>query len=247
MSTEAEDHDGPDDNLQPDPLLKSGAFIDLEANNGYSESETRSYPTTSSREAPVEPLRTIRPSTPVHYSNAASPEPHGEPSPQVDQRGGSGPSSDPSLSEVLDWLPPGWRVHSRVRASGASAGAKDKYYHHLESGRRFRSKKEVISFLGTGQETGQKKKRPSSSAGDSPAENGSQSKKSKKSATRVTAAVKKFNFDDVPAKVKWELTDIYEGSWRPSLGGGERVPEMTRQQWADTFTHLTMLNGGKPT
>ncbi|GAB2218890.1 hypothetical protein Droror1_Dr00002123 [Drosera rotundifolia] len=143
-----------------------------------------------------------------------------------------------SDAEVPDWLPAGWRVDTRVRAAGASAGTKDKYYFHLETGRRFRSKAEVMSFLETGV-TGQKK-RTTNGAGESSPENGSHSKRSKKAAPKISAAVKNFNFDDVPAKVKWELTDIHEGTWRPFLDVGVSVPESTRQQWAETFTYLTM-------
>ncbi|KAL9265335.1 Methyl-CpG-binding domain-containing protein [Drosera capensis] len=112
------------------------------------------------------------------------------------------------------------------------------YYIHLETGHRFRSKAEVMSFLETGV-TGQKK-RTMNGAGESPLKNGSHSKRSRKAAPKISAAVKNFNFDDVPAKVKWELTDIHEGTWRPLLDVGVSVPESTRQQWAETFTYLTM-------
>ncbi|KAK8637569.1 hypothetical protein V6N13_136045 [Hibiscus sabdariffa] len=56
------------------------------------------------------------------------------------------------------WLPPGWLIEDRVRSSGATAGLVDRYYFEPSSGRRFRSKKEVLYFLETGSPPPKRKK-----------------------------------------------------------------------------------------
>eukprot|EP00250_Pteridium_aquilinum_P035034 c8498_g1_i1 orf=180-1904(+) len=56
-----------------------------------------------------------------------------------------------------DWLPKGWIVELKTRGTGGSAGSKDKYYFDPTSNRRFRSKKDVVEFLGT---TKRKRGRP---------------------------------------------------------------------------------------
>ncbi|GMH12277.1 hypothetical protein Nepgr_014118 [Nepenthes gracilis] len=163
--------------------------------------------------------------------------------PLRDQRGGSEPAGDPSLSDVPDWLPQGWRVESRARSSGASAGTKDKYYVDPILNCRFRLTKEVLFFL----ETGQKKRRTANSNGDTLSANNSRSQKQKKFGSKVAALVENFNFEDVPAKVKWAMTDVLEGSWRPLLGGVKRVAETAKQEWAAAFTYLSLQNGGGAT
>ncbi|GMG98264.1 hypothetical protein Nepgr_000104 [Nepenthes gracilis] len=244
MPTDGEEPNSPD-HIQPDPLLKQGAFIDP-STNGCPQSEITTDPDVSLQDPPDygEPLGSAGPSTPIHnpdYSDAGTPPCA---TPLREHWGGSEPASDPSPAEVTDWLPLGWRVEFRVRSSGASAGTKDKYYVDPVSNSRFRSKKEVLFFLETGQK---KKKRAVNSDGDTPSANNSHSQKRKKSASKATVSVKNFNFDDVPAKVKWSLTDVYEGLWRPLLGGVERVAETAKQEWAATFTYLTLQNGGRAT
>eukprot|EP00249_Psilotum_nudum_P017758 c26476_g1_i1 orf=241-2415(-) len=49
-----------------------------------------------------------------------------------------------------DWLPEGWMTEIKIRVSGNSAGARDKYFFDPVTKRRFRSKKEVFCFLETG-------------------------------------------------------------------------------------------------
>ncbi|KAL9274802.1 hypothetical protein AKJ16_DCAP19865 [Drosera capensis] len=90
--------EGDDDtSLPPDPLLKPGAFIEPEPDDD---------------DAPVaaEPLSFDRPSTPVHYSEPGE---------------NAGEDGDAAV-DVPDWLPIGWRMESRVRVSGVSAGHRDK-------------------------------------------------------------------------------------------------------------------------
>lgn len=58
-----------------------------------------------------------------------------------------------------DWLPKGWLTEMKTRCNGHSAGSRDKYYFDPVSKRRFRSQKEVYSFLETGK-LGRYKSRP---------------------------------------------------------------------------------------
>lgn len=49
-----------------------------------------------------------------------------------------------------DWLPAGWITEVKTRMAGSTAGTTDKYYKDPVTGRRFRSKNEVLNFLQTG-------------------------------------------------------------------------------------------------
>ncbi|XP_073271742.1 methyl-CpG-binding domain-containing protein 6-like isoform X1 [Primulina huaijiensis] len=53
------------------------------------------------------------------------------------------------MAKRPEWLPEDWRIDLRVRTSGASTGLIDRYFFD-PSGRKFRSKHEVLHFLGTG-------------------------------------------------------------------------------------------------
>lgn len=150
--------------------------------------------------------------------------------------------SDPPLGDRPDWLPPGWTFVERVRSSGASAGSRDKYFMDPVTNRRFRSKKEVLLYLETGTVAFKKKK---NSDTDGTPQSSGPTPKRKKSEPEVKDITKYFNFDGVPAKVKWELSDVYEGSWRPLINGVDRVPESTKQDWVAAFTYLTLQNGGR--
>ncbi|XP_004294545.1 PREDICTED: methyl-CpG-binding domain-containing protein 5-like [Fragaria vesca subsp. vesca] len=136
----------------------------------------------------------------------------------------------------MDWLPAGWRVEYKVRSSGATAGSTDRYYHDPVSGRRFRSKKEVLHFL----ETGTPKKNTNS---DKTTVESSASKRQRKSSTKPSPAVN-FDFFDVPAKVEWVLTDSSQWTWTPFIGD-QKVPESTAKEWATAFTVFTSSNSGR--
>ncbi|KAL6204580.1 hypothetical protein ACLB2K_021847 [Fragaria x ananassa] len=136
----------------------------------------------------------------------------------------------------MDWLPAGWRVEYKVRSSGATAGSTDRYYHDPVSGRRFRSKKEVLHFL----ETGTPKKNANS---DKTTVESSASKRQRKSSTKPSPAVN-FDFFDVPAKVEWVLTDSSQWTWTPFIGD-QKVPESTAKEWATVFTVFTSSNSGR--
>ncbi|GLT43320.1 hypothetical protein SLA2020_172800 [Shorea laevis] len=142
------------------------------------------------------------------------------------------------------WLPSGWIVEDRVRTSGATAGTVDKYYFDPTSGRRFRSKKEVLKFIGTGNSPNKKKGLENSDAGkDSPPESSAGKKRMKNPDTKAET----FNFDfyDVPEKISWVLTDASRDCWTPFIGD-EKVAESDTQEWAAAFTRLTVGNIGQP-
>ncbi|GLU11607.1 hypothetical protein SLE2022_283430 [Rubroshorea leprosula] len=146
---------------------------------------------------------------------------------------------------VENWLPPGWVVEDRVRISGATAGTVDKYYFDPTSGRRFRSKKEVLKFLGTGNSTNKKKGLENSDAGKNSPPESSASKKRMKDPDS-TAKTSNFDFYNVPEKISWVLTDASRDCWIPFIGD-EKVAESDTQEWPAAFTHLTVGNIGQPT
>ncbi|MCO5559163.1 hypothetical protein L7F22_012756 [Adiantum nelumboides] len=57
------------------------------------------------------------------------------------------------------WLPQGWITEIQMRTTGSGAGIYDKYFKHLASGRRFRSRKDVLHFTSTGKGRAKKKNR----------------------------------------------------------------------------------------
>nr|7FEO_A Chain A, Methyl-CpG-binding domain-containing protein 5 [Arabidopsis thaliana]7FEO_B Chain B, Methyl-CpG-binding domain-containing protein 5 [Arabidopsis thaliana] len=64
-----------------------------------------------------------------------------------------------------NWLPPDWRTEIRVRTSGTKAGTVDKFYYEPITGRKFRSKNEVLYYLEHG--TPKKKSVKTAENGDS--------------------------------------------------------------------------------
>ncbi|OMO91254.1 Methyl-CpG DNA binding protein [Corchorus olitorius] len=132
------------------------------------------------------------------------------------------------------WLPAGWLVEDRVRTSGATAGSVDKYYVDPSSGRKFRSKNEVLYYLETG--TKRKKGAGTSSGCEEVSPDVSSGKKQKKSSKKQKPL--NFDFHNVPEKVNWLLTNASADSWTPFFGDG-RVPESTRQDWAAAFAAKT--------
>ncbi|MCO5583001.1 hypothetical protein L7F22_036907 [Adiantum nelumboides] len=57
------------------------------------------------------------------------------------------------------WLPQGWITEIQMRTTGSAAGTHNKYFKHLASGRRFRSRKDVLHFTSTGKGRAKKKSR----------------------------------------------------------------------------------------
>ncbi|KAE8727685.1 Detected protein of confused Function [Hibiscus syriacus] len=198
--------------LPSDPLLKPGAFIDA---NRQSQS--------------AEPTKTGNGSIPT----AAQLE---TPGPGFVK---SLSSADPKVNRRVvapeSWLPPGWLVEDRVRSSGATAGLVDRYYFEPSSGRRFRSKKEVLYFLETGSPQPKRKKGSEASSSEGLSSGNSSGNKQKKS----TKKPKPLNFDfaNVPEKVDWLMTDACADYWTAFIGN-EVVPQSTRQDWAAVFSSL---------
>ncbi|GKV08111.1 hypothetical protein SLEP1_g19790 [Rubroshorea leprosula] len=145
---------------------------------------------------------------------------------------------------VETWLPPDWVVEDRVRTSGATAGLVDKYYVDPSSGRRFRSKKEVLKFLETGTfpNANKKKGMENSVAGKDSPESSTGKKRVKKSGTEAKSL--NFDFFNVPEKVDWVLTDSSTDCWTPFIGD-EKVEESVTQEWAAAFTYVTAGNTGQ--
>ncbi|XVF68768.1 hypothetical protein PTKIN_Ptkin11bG0027800 [Pterospermum kingtungense] len=205
--------------LTSDPLLRPGAFIDPSGRN-------------QSAESPKPPNG----STP----NGARPETQG-----LDPNNSSSSAEPKAKRRIVapeTWLPAGWLVEDRVRTNGATAGMVDKYYIDPSSGRKFRSKKEVLYFLETGAPPPKKRKgteTPGSEEAPKGFSAGSKQKKSDKKPKPLN-----FDFVNVPEKVGWSLTDASTDSWTPFLGD-DQVPESTRQDWAAAFTSLTASKSGQ--
>ncbi|KAH9627525.1 hypothetical protein KSS87_016239 [Heliosperma pusillum] len=211
------------DPVQTDPLLQAGAFIDP------TPTETPTSNGNGTKKQKTDAVET-------------SPQPS-------DQKSGSssasaGPVDVTDPANRPDWLPSEWLFRETLRTSGASAGSKDKYFIDPATNRRFRSKKEVFQYLETGTTPKQKRKNA-----DSDAENTQVAlqvtetpNKRKKSEAKAKVSMKNFNFDEVPDKVKWDLIDVFEGTWRPLINGVERVPESSKQEWTAAFTYLTLQN-----
>ncbi|KAK8581552.1 hypothetical protein V6N12_071771 [Hibiscus sabdariffa] len=201
-------------NLSSDPLLKPGAFIDA---NGQNQSPE-----------------------PSEFPNGSTPN--------GAQAQGSNISS--SLAEPKGkrrvvppetWLPVGWLIEDRVRSSGATAILVDKYYVDPSSGRKFRSKKEVLYYLETGTPQPKKKKGTETSGSEDVGTGNSGGNRKKKRDKKP----KPLNFDFVngPQKVDWLVTNASKDCWTPFLGD-DQVAEPTRQDWAAAFASLIASKNG---
>ncbi|KAI3756617.1 hypothetical protein L1987_56439 [Smallanthus sonchifolius] len=144
-------------------------------------------------------------------------------------------NSDPLLQKYgrPTWLPEDWDMILRKRTSGATEGTVDRYY-ISPSGRRLRSKNEVMTFL----ETGSKRKKPPtpSSVETPPKSTGPQTKK-KTSARKKVHAAFTFDFKNPPEKVSWCLSYASEDVWSPSIGDWT-IPLATKQEWSAVFNHV---------
>ncbi|XP_057954150.1 methyl-CpG-binding domain-containing protein 5 [Malania oleifera] len=235
--------------VPPDPLLKSGTFIDAtvaiggtlvgapgvpgesdpphlrrSSHNGTAATVSGSSNCTDVARTPS-PVRMTEPT-----------ESPMEPQSRSKRKRGSDQATAATSSETPSWLPPGWTVEDRVRSSGATAGLVDKYYVDPVSGYRFRSKKEVFYFLENG--TKRKKKLKEGPDVDTPSQDTPSTHKKKGSGSKGKKRKVALNFDfaNVPAKVRWVLGDASEGSWTPFIGDAdERVPESSKLEWAAAF------------
>ncbi|XP_043702943.1 methyl-CpG-binding domain-containing protein 5-like [Telopea speciosissima] len=130
-----------------------------------------------------------------------------------------------------DWLPSGWLMESRIRGSGVTAGMKDRYFYDPVSGRQFRSKKEVLSFIQTGSSG---RKRPNSMKSNTDAtimasESSGYVRRNRSNSKGKRSNVSSFDFNNRPAKVRWVLTDSVNGLWTPFIGD-ESPLESSKQE-----------------
>ncbi|XP_058099242.1 methyl-CpG-binding domain-containing protein 5-like isoform X2 [Magnolia sinica] len=165
-------------------------------------------------------------------------------------------------SSTPDWLPPGWLTEVKVRTSGVTAGTKDKYFYDPVSRRRFRSKKEVFSFLETGKLGRYKSKTkigesdannmlitntnntPKTKTGESvanitnntPSPSSRPRKRDRSSSKQKNAS--RFDFVNCPEKVRWVLSNAAEGSWKPFICG-EEVPDSSKKAWGTALEYLS--------
>lgn len=146
-----------------------------------------------------------------------------------------------------NWLPPGWIVEGKMRQSGLAAGQIYKYYTDPISKRKFRSKKEVLNFLGSGAvpvvTPNKKRKDNASDVKDSP-ESPAMEKLKKSFSTSKTKTFK-FDFSDVPQKINWILTDTYMECWTP-FAENEKVAESIAQEWIAASTYLIVGKTSPP-
>ncbi|KAF8094816.1 hypothetical protein N665_0352s0024 [Sinapis alba] len=143
-----------------------------------------------------------------------------------------------------NWLPPGWRVEDKVRTSGATAGAVDKYYLEPITGRKFRSRTEVLYYLehGTTPKKGSKKAKNTGSNPDH-----LEGKGSKKSSIKAKEQPPpplpplKFDFENAPEKVSWCMENAGDEAWIPFVGD-DKVQDSVRRDWGSAFTIITTKN-----
>ncbi|KAK4741849.1 hypothetical protein SAY87_025437 [Trapa incisa] len=228
--------------LPPDSLLKSGCVINPASNsNGGTRTNGAGKPNHGGAGAvasfpghyfnhPVHVSHAPKSSSSVGASVAATPD-------SVANRSEDSRAARRrrrlSVGEVPDWLPAGWIVEDRVRASGATAGSIDKYYRDPVSGSLFRSKKEVLYFL----ENGIKRKKTTDSSDADPETGESTASQRQKNGT-APKSPPNFDFSDPPEKVTWVLNDYSNGSWTPYVDG-KKVPDPTAKEWSATFNFIS--------
>ncbi|CDY33033.1 BnaA10g12390D [Brassica napus] len=148
-----------------------------------------------------------------------------------------------------NWLPPGWRVEDKVRTSGATAGSVDKYYYEPITGRKFRSKTEVLYYLEHG--TSKKgSKKPDNTDSSSDHLEGQGSNKSSRKAKEPTPPPRprspplKFDFENPPEKVSWSAANAGGEGWTPFVGD-DKVQDSLRREWCTAFNVITTKNPTK--
>ncbi|KAL5580997.1 hypothetical protein UlMin_013439 [Ulmus minor] len=143
----------------------------------------------------------------------------------------------------MSWLPPGWTYVSKVRGSGATAGTVDKYYIHPVSGRKFRSKNEVLTFVETGTIPRFNKKKQSENT-DANAKSQSSGVRKQKPAPKEKNPASNFDSTNVPLKVKWLLKDYSLESWDAYIGDSP-VTAASKREWLAAFTLLASKDKGR--
>ncbi|KAJ0261413.1 Methyl-CpG-binding domain-containing protein 6 [Hirschfeldia incana] len=148
-------------------------------------------------------------------------------------------------SAPLDsWLPDGWRVEDKVRTSGATAGSVDKYYYEPVTGRRFRSRTEVLYYLEHGTS---KKGSKKTDFNPDHLEGQGRSKSSRKAKEQPPPPPPPLNFDfeNAPEKVSWSvMANSGDEAWSPFVGE-DKVQDSVRRDWCAAFTAVTTKNPSK--
>ncbi|VVA94761.1 unnamed protein product [Arabis nemorensis] len=150
-----------------------------------------------------------------------------------------------------NWLPPGWRTEAKTRTSGTKAGVVDKFYFE-PSGRKFRSKNEVLYYLehGTPKKPGKKAENSdmSSEHSEGQVSNKRQNKSNQTANEQPPPPPKPLNFDflNVPEKVIWTGTNGSEEDWWPVIGD-YKIEEPVSEDWHRAFTLVTAPRDGKAT
>ncbi|KAG9153569.1 hypothetical protein Leryth_008508 [Lithospermum erythrorhizon] len=223
-----------EDLIPPDPLLDSNTFIHIDDDD-------------------VIPLQTHKPDsggdvitpnnpTPLkpHESDLdddvsiTNPTPLKTIRPGSDSKGSKSKRQPEEMAERPEWLPLDWRIEVRMRTSGATAGSYDRYY-ISPSGRKFRSKTEVLHFL----ETGSTKKRKADADGMPPASSKNQKDKKPKRKRGDFSGVD-FDYRNPPQNVTWTLTNASHDIWTPAVDEGV-TPEHVKRTWDTAFSCITEL------
>ncbi|PHT69069.1 hypothetical protein T459_28556 [Capsicum annuum] len=139
------------------------------------------------------------------------------------------------------WLPEDWKFEPKVRTNGASAGAVENYYYEPVSGKRFRSKPDVLHFL----ETGGRCKR--STGGDATPSETPNSKKQKKSSSMKEEKKTTSSYSDSlnpPQSVCWVLMDSAAETLTPFIHG-KMIPEGQKQEWDAVFSTVSQRNANR--
>ncbi|CAN7114746.1 methyl-CpG-binding domain-containing protein 6 [Brassica rapa] len=161
--------------------------------------------------------------------------------PSPDNSAHQSESKSRKRSAPLDnWLPDGWRVEDKVRTSGAKAGSVDKYYYEPVTGRRFRSRTEVLYYL----EHGTSKKGSKKADFNPDHLEGQGRNKSSRKAKEQPPRPLNFDFENAPEKLSWSMANSGDEAWSPFLGE-DKVQDSVRRDWCAAFTVVTTKNPSK--
>ncbi|CAN8248475.1 unnamed protein product [Cochlearia groenlandica] len=212
----------------PDPLLASGSFISS-AGDGTLDSDTKRRPIQGGFDMSNGTDQAVNTSPDITAQQTES---------KSRKRAAPGDNN---------WLPPGWRVEDKVRTSGATAGSVDKYYYEPITGRKFRSRTEVLYYLehGTSKKGGKRAENTDSHSDHFGGGQGSyRSTRKAKEPPPPPPRPLNFDFENPPEKVSWSMIDSGEEAWTPFVGE-DKVQDSMRQDWCNAFTVITTRNASK--
>ncbi|ESQ42420.1 hypothetical protein EUTSA_v10014530mg [Eutrema salsugineum] len=217
----------------PDPLLASGSFLSSTTTAGDvtldSSAKRRAVQGGIGATGSGESVR-------IGMSNGTNP------SPDRSAHQAESKSRKRAAPGDSNWLPPGWRVEDKVRTSGATAGSVDKYYYEPITGRKFRSRTEVLYYLehGTSKRGGSSKKAENTDSHSDHIEG----QVSNRSSRKARPPPLKFDFENPPEKVSWSMANAGEEAWIPFLGD-DKVQDSVSRDWCTAFTAITTQNPSK--